>query len=169
MNRLVAFVLLTFSTIALAQSPQIKSGSTVYIEPMDGYETYLAAAFTKKHVPLIVVADRDKADYIVHCTVNHIDMNSPGSNITVNNNLNNGDNDTPGQSIERAMQRGYAEGAAERKALGETTVGMAIADSNSSHIVFSYAAEGMGRKQLSNTAEDCAKHLKKCIENRVLS
>jgi hypothetical protein len=31
---------------------------------MGGYETYLAAAFTKKHVPLIVVADKDKAEYI---------------------------------------------------------------------------------------------------------
>jgi hypothetical protein len=27
---------------------------------MGGYETYLAAAFTKKHVPLIAVADKDK-------------------------------------------------------------------------------------------------------------
>ena len=65
MNRVLASVMLSFCTIALAQAPQIKSGSTVYIEPMDGYETYLAAAFTKKHVPLIVVADKDKAEYFV--------------------------------------------------------------------------------------------------------
>jgi hypothetical protein len=44
MNRVLAIVLLTFSAIALAQAPQLKSGSTVYIEPMGGYETYLAAA-----------------------------------------------------------------------------------------------------------------------------
>jgi hypothetical protein len=40
----------------------------------EGYETYLAAAFTKKHVPPIVVADKDKAEYIITSTVAHKDL-----------------------------------------------------------------------------------------------
>jgi hypothetical protein len=32
---------------------------------MNGYETYLAAAIFKKHVPVIVVGDKDKADHVV--------------------------------------------------------------------------------------------------------
>jgi len=30
---------------------------------MDGFETYLAAAFRKKEVPLTIVTDRDSADF----------------------------------------------------------------------------------------------------------
>lgn len=32
---------------------------------MAGFEGYLTAALTKKHVPLIVVADKEKADYVI--------------------------------------------------------------------------------------------------------
>jgi len=71
MNRALAFALLTVPTIALAQGPQIKSGATVYIKPMGGYEAYLAAAFIKKHVPLVIVTDKTKADYVVESTVIH--------------------------------------------------------------------------------------------------
>ena len=41
---------------------------------MGGYKTYLAAAFTKKHVPLIVVADKDKSKYIITSTIAHKDL-----------------------------------------------------------------------------------------------
>ena len=41
------------------------AGSKVYIEKMDGFENYLAAAFAKKKVQLIVVMDKDQADYII--------------------------------------------------------------------------------------------------------
>jgi hypothetical protein len=35
-----------------SQNVQIAAGSTVYIEPMNGFETYLASAFAKKKYPL---------------------------------------------------------------------------------------------------------------------
>src|ERR1700722_14646154 len=44
------------------------AGTTVYIEKMDGFENYLAAAFAKKKVQLVLVTDRDKADYILSGT-----------------------------------------------------------------------------------------------------
>jgi hypothetical protein len=47
-----------------AQGPnQIPSSSKVFIAPMDGFETFLKAAFEKKEVPLVVVEDKDKADF----------------------------------------------------------------------------------------------------------
>jgi hypothetical protein len=70
------FVLLTFSTFAFAQAPQIKNGATVYIEPADGYETELAAAMMKKHVPLVVVADQKMADYIIRGTLRKTEYNA---------------------------------------------------------------------------------------------
>jgi hypothetical protein len=75
MKRAFAFVLLAFSAIALAQAPQIKSGATIYIEPADGYETELAAAMMKKHVPLVVVADQKMADYILRGSLRKTDYN----------------------------------------------------------------------------------------------
>jgi hypothetical protein len=65
MKRAFAFVLLAFSAIAFAQVPQIKSGATVYIEPANGFEIYLSAAFIEVGVPLVVVTDKDKAEYII--------------------------------------------------------------------------------------------------------
>jgi len=64
-NRVLLFLIFAFTTTVFAQFPQLKSGSTVYIEPTGGYETYLAAALAKKQVPLIVVVDKKKADYII--------------------------------------------------------------------------------------------------------
>lgn len=68
MNRVLAFALLTFSALALAQAPQIRSGATVYIEP-NGYELSLTAALVKKQVPLAVVTEKSKADYILTSTL----------------------------------------------------------------------------------------------------
>ena len=42
---------------------RIPRNSKVYIAPMDGFETYLAAALRKKEVPLIIVTDREQADF----------------------------------------------------------------------------------------------------------
>ncbi len=42
---------------------RIPRNSRVFIAPMDGFETYLAAAFRKKEVPLTMVTDRDQADF----------------------------------------------------------------------------------------------------------
>ena len=86
--RSLAFLLLTFSIVCFAQAPQIKSASTVYIEPMEGYETYLAAAFTKKHVPLVFVTDRAKADYIITSTVSQRAPSQPAVVINNTNNVN---------------------------------------------------------------------------------
>ena len=41
----------------------IPRNSRVYLAPMDGFETYLAAAMRKKEVPLLMVTDRDQADF----------------------------------------------------------------------------------------------------------
>jgi len=62
--------------VAMPSVPQrIASGSHVFIEPMDGFETYLSAAILKKKVPLLVTDDRAKADYIITGT-SHIDKAS---------------------------------------------------------------------------------------------
>lgn len=41
----------------------IPAGSKVYIAPMDGFETFLKAALEEKKVPLVIVEDKEKADF----------------------------------------------------------------------------------------------------------
>ena len=48
---------------ATQNSKDIPAGSKVYIAPMDGFETFLKAALEKKGVPLVVVEDKDNADF----------------------------------------------------------------------------------------------------------
>ena len=47
---------------------RIPRNSKVYIVPGDGFEQYLAAALRKKSVPLLIVVDRDAADFEITTT-----------------------------------------------------------------------------------------------------
>lgn len=158
MNRFLAILTLATCTVCLAQAPQIKSGSTVYIEPMDGYETYLAAAFTKKHVPLIVVADKGKADYFIAASVSQKAPTQPP--VVINNsvnNVNNGSNNT-----QNAGSRG---GYPRPGSFGRTSASISVIDSRSSQIVFAYSVgKSANTNQLQSAAEACAKHLREFIE-----
>jgi hypothetical protein len=53
---------------ATPASMRIVPGARVYIAPMDGFENYLAAAFGKKKVQLVPVADQNLADYVISGT-----------------------------------------------------------------------------------------------------
>ena len=71
-------VLLIASTVGAAQSRErladdptdtrIPRNSRVYIAPARGFEQYLAAAFRKKSVPLLIVVDRENADFEITAT-----------------------------------------------------------------------------------------------------
>jgi len=71
----VAAGLLLIALLASAQQPtgsppeppeHIVSGARVFIAKMDGFEDYLAAAIQAKQVPLVVVTDKDKADFLIN-------------------------------------------------------------------------------------------------------
>lgn len=67
------------------QARLISRNSRVYIAPIrpedpnqpqaEGFESYLAAALRKKSVPLVIVADRSQADFIIEGTA---DQKGPG-------------------------------------------------------------------------------------------
>lgn len=54
---------LTITCAAFAAGPSVPAGSKVYIDAGDGFDTYLTAALQKKKVPIVVVVDKEKADY----------------------------------------------------------------------------------------------------------
>jgi hypothetical protein len=49
----------------------VPSGSKVFVQAADGFDTYLAAALRKKHVAIMVVADKEKADYVLEGVSDH--------------------------------------------------------------------------------------------------
>src|SRR5437868_15538215 len=51
-----------------AADTRIPRNSKVYIAPMDGFETYLAAAFRKKEVPLTITTEPEYADFVISGT-----------------------------------------------------------------------------------------------------
>jgi hypothetical protein len=61
MKRIIAILALAITAFAAKPVPHLK----LYIEPMNGLETYVAAAVLKKQVPVIMVTDKAQADYIL--------------------------------------------------------------------------------------------------------
>ncbi len=164
MKRLSIFLLLTSSIVCLAQAPPITSGSKVYIEPAAGYEAYLAAAMLKRHVPIVVVTDKAKADYILTSTVSHVSQNQPA--VVVNNHVSAGNHSGRNDAFDRGFQSASTASAARRALDGQTSVSVSIVDPKSSQVVFAYSAGSARADQLQSTAEACAKHLKQFIEKR---
>ena len=58
---------------AMAQGRGLTRDAKVFIQPNEGFETYLRAAFEKKGVPLLIVTEKEKADFIMTSTVEHGD------------------------------------------------------------------------------------------------
>jgi hypothetical protein len=57
------------------------SRPAVYIDPQQGFETYLAAAMSKKNVPADVVTDQAKATYVLKSAPVEVKTESTGGKI----------------------------------------------------------------------------------------
>jgi hypothetical protein len=73
----IVFGWLLCSLTSLAQL----SRPAVYIEPQQGFDTYLAAAFAKKNVPVDVVTDQAKATYVLKSAPIEVKSESTGGKI----------------------------------------------------------------------------------------
>lgn len=158
----IFFLTIILGISCLAQGMKIKKGSTVYVAPMHGYEAYIIAALQKERVPVVVILDRYKAQYIIGGVVNRKDFGRPS--VVVNNTNNVGSSSTSTSPAENGFERGQAAAHARMMALGETSASISVLDPKTTAIVFSYTTEKMGTAQLKKNAEDFAKHLRKFIE-----
>ena len=77
MLKYFGLTLLLVAPMSFAQAAR----PTIYIEPQNGFETYVAAAMTKKHVPADVVTDRSKAIYVLKSAPIQIKQESTGGKI----------------------------------------------------------------------------------------
>jgi hypothetical protein len=60
---LTAVAIIMTASSAYSQSPRI------YIEPQQGFESYISAAIIKKHVPAVVTQNKDEAQFVLTSNV----------------------------------------------------------------------------------------------------
>ena len=134
------FTLLLSSVVSFAQLAR----PTVYIEPQSGFETYLAAAISKKSVPVDVVTDQTKATYLLKATPVEIKTESTGGKIA------------------RCLFASCA--GIEDKG----NVSVQLIEASSTKMVWAYSVNKQrgGSKNSQSMAEAVAKHLKEFVEHK---
>lgn len=140
MKKLGVLLLLLAAPLSFAQL----SRPTVYIQPQDGFETYLAAAFAKKGVPADVVADQTKATYVLKSAPIDIQKESTGGKIT------------------RCLFASCA--GIEDKG----NVSVQLIETSSTKILWAYSVNKQrgGAKNMQSMAEAVAKHFKEFLEKK---
>jgi hypothetical protein len=130
---ILAALLLGVPGAAVLADPatRVAPGSKVYIEPNDsGIHTALTGALRKKKVPVVVVTDREKADYVITIVGEH---KRAGWARTI-------------------MAGGYAR--------GDANASMTVEHRESGTVTYAYNVEKGGAwKGIQSAAEACAKHL----------
>jgi hypothetical protein len=116
---------------------------TVYIEPQQGFETYLAAAISKKAVPVDVVTDQTKANFVLRAAPVEIKSESTGGKIA------------------RCLFA-YCAGIEDKG-----NVSVQFIDANSTKVLWAYSVNKQkgGSKNSQSMAEAVAKHLKEFVEH----
>lgn len=140
MKKFAVLLVLFASSVSFAQL----SRSTVYLEPQQGFETYLAAAFAKKGVPLDVVTDQTKATYVLKSAPVEIKQESTGGKIA------------------RCLFA-YCAGIEDK---GNVSVQLIEASSTKMLWAYSVNKQRGGSKNQQSMAEAVAKHCKEFLEKK---
>ena len=115
----------------------------VYIEPQQGFETYLAAAISKKNVPVDLVTDQTRANYVLRAAPVEIKTESTGGKIA------------------RCLFA-YCAGIEDKG-----NVSVQFISTSSTKVVWAYSVNKQkgGSKNSQSMAEAVAKHLKEFVES----
>jgi hypothetical protein len=113
----------------------------IYIEPQNGFESYITAAFFKKDVPASVVTDKSSATLILQSGIPAIQEERSG--------------------LGKLARCAYALCVGID---GSQSVSIEVIDSASSQIVWAYNVRKQGAVNYQSSAEAIAKHLKEFLE-----
>src|SRR5437660_7457214 len=143
-QRMKKVVILTTLLLCSVGSLAQLARPAVYIEPQNGFETYLTAAISKKNVPVDVVTDQTKATYLLKAAPIEIKTESTGGKIA------------------RCLFA-YCAGIEDKG-----NVSVQLIETSSSKMLWSYSVnkERGGSKNSQSMAEAVAKHLKQFVEHK---
>jgi len=139
MKKILVFILFVTS-LSFGQL----SRPSVYIEPQNGFETYLAAALSKKGVPVDVVTDATKASYVLKSAPIEIKQESTGGKVA------------------RCLFA-YCAGIEDK---GNASV--QLIETSSTKMLWAYSVNKQrgGSKNMQSMAEAVAKHMKDFLEKK---
>jgi hypothetical protein len=139
MKKLGLLFVLAASLACLGQQAR----PTIYIEPQQGFETYLAAAIGKKGVPVDVVTDASRANYVLKAAPVEIKTESTGGKIA------------------RCLFA-YCAGIEDKG-----NVSVQLIQTSSTKVLWAYSVNKQkgGSKNSQSMAEAVAKHLKDFVEH----
>jgi len=139
MQKIAVLLVLFVATLSFTQT----SRPTVYLEPQQGFETYLAAAISKKGVPVDVVTDKNKAIYILRSAPVEVKSESTGGKIA------------------RCLFA-YCAGIEDKG-----NVSVQLIEASSTKMVWAYSVNKQrgGSKNQQSMAEAVAKHFKEFLPN----
>jgi hypothetical protein len=139
MKKTAVLLVLFVATLSFTQT----SRPTVYLEPQQGFETYLAAAISKKGVPVDVITDKNKAIYILRSAPVEVKSESTGGKIA------------------RCLFA-YCAGIEDKG-----NVSVQLIEASSTKMVWAYSVNKQrgGSKNQQSMAEAVAKHFKEFLPN----
>jgi hypothetical protein len=138
------FLLLLVAVAASLPSLAQTARPSVYIEPQNGFETYVAAAIAKKQVPVDVVTDPTKATYTLKAAPVEIKQESTGGKIA------------------RCLFA-YCAGIEDKG-----NVSVQLIEASSSKMLWAYSVNKQrgGSKNQQSMAEAVAKHFKEFLSQK---
>jgi hypothetical protein len=131
-----------FAVLVPMQSKAQSAYTKIYIAPDNGFESYLAGAFTKKSVPAQIMQTEEGADYILKPAPVEQKPESTGGKIA------------------RCMFA-YCAGIE-----GSQTASVTLIDAKTNAVVWAYNVKKGGSSNFQSSAEACAKHLKQWLEHK---
>jgi TolB-like protein len=134
------FALILCSITGLGQTAR----PAIFIEAQNGFETYLAAAISKKQVPVDVVMDQTKATYLLKSAPIEIKSESTGGKVA----------------------RCLFASCAGIEDKGNVSVQLIEASSSKMMWAYSVNKQRGGSKNSQSMAEAVAKHLKQYVEHK---
>jgi hypothetical protein len=139
MKKIAVLLVLFVASLSFTQTFR----PTVYLEPQQGFETYIAAAIAKKGVPVDVVTDKTRAIYILRSAPVEVKSESTGGKIA------------------RCLFA-YCAGIEDKG-----SVSVQLIESNSTKMVWAYSVNKQrgGSKNQQSMAEAIAKHFKEFLPN----
>jgi hypothetical protein len=134
----ISLAVCSIGAIAADRAPG--TAPRIYIQPQsDGFESYIAAAFIKKHVPAVVTQKQDEAAFELKNAVLSKE-------------------ESTGSKVVRCLFL-YCAGAA-----GQQTATVQLINTKTQEVAWAYNVRKADAKAYQSSAEAVAKHLKKFLE-----
>jgi hypothetical protein len=124
---------------ASAQTAPLGTSPRIYIQPQDGFESYVSAAIVKKHVPAVVTQNKQEAMFYLTSAVES-------------------KTESTGSKIARCLFL-YCAGME-----GSQTATVQLVNAKTQEVAWAYNVRKGSAQAYQSTAEAVAKHLKEFLE-----